>query len=74
MNKGKLSQGELLNITINFVGSILKAMKTTQKAADDRNFFVKLAFNEGDTFKSSSLLIYQNTKQSMYGLMSLRVS
>ncbi len=51
MNKGKLRQGELLNKTINFAWSILKAMQTTRKAADDRTFFVKLGFNEGDTFK-----------------------
>jgi hypothetical protein len=31
---------------------------------------VKFGFNEGDTSKSSLMLIYQNTKQSIYGLMS----
>jgi hypothetical protein len=39
-----LRQRELLNITINFIGSILKAMKTTQKAADDRTIFHEIGF------------------------------
>ncbi len=49
--KGKLRQGEFLNVGINFVGSILKAMQTARKATNDRTFFVQLGFNEAGMLK-----------------------
>ncbi len=56
--KGKLRQGELLNVKINLVGCIFKAMQRAQKATGDRTFCIQFGLNEGDTFKSSSILIY----------------